>query len=828
MGCCFSTKPSDPPVQKAPQLPPSQPAIQTLPPSQPPIQHPPSSQSLVQQAPSIQQPTPVQSQALQPAQQPQPPVQQPAPVQQSPPVQKIFSSQPSVQTRTLAAFSPLKPIYPDYAVGIQEQKKEVMKLLDMERQNELSLAVVIYGFGGIGKTTLSTAVIADLDLTQYNYSGVEIHADRSRNDIKSLQWQILKDAFPGYTFDRNATFRNSAEGRDHLSSAFQAQRNKPVVLFIDNALRAEDLQELFPKSLAGLPKRSRIVLTTRNLGVTDLLIDAGLERRDYRVGTLPDHEALKILFKDENIRGRENMQKVLQICDGIPLVLEIVGARLRKQNYMVERCTQIFEALETGEDIKEENLSQRMVTSAYNELAPSTREAFLDICCFFANWCRRDVEYIVGAQDVTVLQEAALMKTSSKDELIVHDIIRAKGRSLSKSNRILDMQSWREIAHDDQKLKQIKGVWLGKEESESGHEVDEKQLHSLKNSLRVLCLESHIKISGSSQKSTEFKELRFLRLGGDISALWPANLESLERLTVFHGPIYKDGVTLYQLPKNLRVMRGTEQSHFEGSKPGKIIPNSSLEELDLRELRSFQKFPEKLDHLTALKILLLDMWDKIQELPEQVCGLRSLKSLSICGGNSLRNLPKLFAQLSSLQELILTRCKQLEELPSTFGDLGSLKELNLAECSNLKELPLSFGKLSSLEVLNLDSCSKLETFPSSFWELSSLTELRCSCLELKELPSNIENLISLRLLDLSYCTKLKSLPSGIGKLRSLKVLILFACCYLEELPSNIGELPSLKNIDLRGCRNFRECPAALRRTKQGLIVWLPDHLIVGM
>ncbi|GLJ41384.1 hypothetical protein SUGI_0856670 [Cryptomeria japonica] len=613
MGCCFS-KPTESPVQKSPQPHTSQPAIQQPLHSQPSIQKPLPSRPPVQPLPPSKPPV-QQLPPSRPPIQPQPLVQ-PPPVQ-SQPLQRPMEKPASDQLWIPVALSPLQPIYPDYAVGIQEQKKEVMKLLDMERQNELSLAVVIYGFGGIGKTTLSTAVIADLDLTQYNYSGVEIHADRSRNDIKSLQWQILKDAFPGYTFDRNATFRNSAEGRDHLSSAFQAQRNKPVVLFIDNALRAEDLQELFPKSLAGLPKRSRIVLTTRNLGVTDLLIDAGLERRDYRVGTLPDHEALKILFKDENIRGRENMQKVLQICDGIPLVLEIVGARLRKQNYMVERCTQIFEALETGEDIKEENLSQRMVTSAYNELAPSTREAFLDICCFFANWCRRDVEYIVGAQDVTVLQEAALMKTSSKDELIVHDIIRAKGRSLSKSNRILDMQSWREIAHDDQKLKQIKGVWLGKEESESGHEVDEKQLHSLKNSLRVLCLESHIKISGSSQKSTEFKELRFLRLGGDISALWPANLESLERLTVFHGPIYKDGVTLYQLPKNLRVMRGTEQSHFEGSKPGKIIPNSSLEELDLRELRSFQKFPEKLDHLTALKILLLDMWDKIQELPEQ-------------------------------------------------------------------------------------------------------------------------------------------------------------------------------------------------------------------
>ncbi|XP_059066478.1 uncharacterized protein LOC131857776 [Cryptomeria japonica] len=303
-----------------------------------------------------------------------------------------------------------------------------------------------------------------------------------------------------------------------------------------------------------------------------MLKDAGLARREHFVDTLAPEEARKILFGNfnpSNTRHRDNVQKILQICAGIPLVLEIVGARLRKQNYMVDRCTQIFEALQTGGDIKGENLSQRLVNSVYDELEESTREAFLDICCFFVNWSRRDVEHIVGTANITLLQEAALMKTLDKDELIVHDIIRAKGRSLSKCNRIMDMQSGLEVAHDDQKLKQIKGVWLGKEESESGNEVDEKQLYSLKNSLRVLGLESQIKVSGSSQKSSKFKELRFLQLGGDISALWPANLESLERLTVFHGPVFKDGVTLYQLPKKLQIMRATAQSHCEEPEPTK-------------------------------------------------------------------------------------------------------------------------------------------------------------------------------------------------------------------------------------------------------------------
>ncbi|XP_057813711.2 disease resistance protein RUN1 [Cryptomeria japonica] len=749
-------------------------------------------------------------------------------------------------------FPPWKPIHPDYAVGIQKQKQQVIKLLDMETDKKSSLGVVIHGFGGIGKTTLATAVIADLDLTDYNYSGVEIKENRSRNNIICMQEQILKDAFPAYTYDRNATLRNSTDGRDHLISAFQANGNKPVFLFIDNAFRAEDLKDLFPKRLAGLPMGSRIVITTRNSGVMDMLKDVGLACREHRVGALPQQEATKILLRDfspDNTRHKENVRKALQICAGIPLVLEIVGAHLRKHNYIGDRCTQIFESLER---VNVEILSQRAVTFLCNELDQSTKEAFLDICCFFFNWSRRDVEYIVGAEEVTRLEEAALFKTSNKNKVIVHDVIQAEGLSMSESSRIMDMQSWLEVAGNNQRLGQIKGVWLSGKDFESGYELDEKHIVSMRKNLRVLALGNKINVSRSNQRTPKFNELRFLCLGGDISALWPQNLESLEELAVFHGPVFKDGVTLYQLPMKLRVMKATAQSrestNSQRSRPANVIPNSSLEELDLKELKSFQTLPEQLDHLNGLKVLILDEWDKMQELSEQVNELHSLCKLSICGGNSLKSLPKSFGQLSSLEVLILTSCKQLEELPSSFGDLSSLKKLNLAECANIKELPSSFGRLSSLEVSNLEKCWKLEALPSSFGKLSqlkklslqsdelkelpssfgkltSLEELKCNCLELKELPVTFGQLNSLTNLDLSCCVKLKTLPSTVGELRSLKVFSLFSCFRLEDLPSQIGELSCLTHLDLRQCHSLRERPKFSCPRRRHQSIWLPDHLM---
>ncbi|KAH9327101.1 hypothetical protein KI387_007279, partial [Taxus chinensis] len=162
---------------------------------------------------------------------------------------------------------PSQPLYPYYAVGIEDQKNHVTSLLDLETAKSSPFAVVIYGFGGIGKTTLANAVIACLDLQHFNYTGVQIHEDPVKNDLKCIQQQILKDAnFPAYNNAKNITLRNLPEGQDHLAKAFKTEGNKPVFIFIDNVLRAEDLQQLLPKSLRSLPKQSRIVVTARNFG----------------------------------------------------------------------------------------------------------------------------------------------------------------------------------------------------------------------------------------------------------------------------------------------------------------------------------------------------------------------------------------------------------------------------------------------------------------------------------------------------------------------------------------------------------------------------------
>ncbi|GLJ13883.1 hypothetical protein SUGI_0221820 [Cryptomeria japonica] len=77
------------------------------------------------------------------------------------------------------------------AVGIEKTVKEVLDLL--EAQKNSLLGVAIYGFGGMGKTIVAKAVVAKMNIDDYNYSSIYIFLEQ--NCFKSLQQQILR-VFP--------------------------------------------------------------------------------------------------------------------------------------------------------------------------------------------------------------------------------------------------------------------------------------------------------------------------------------------------------------------------------------------------------------------------------------------------------------------------------------------------------------------------------------------------------------------------------------------------------------------------------------------------------
>ncbi|KAH9307721.1 hypothetical protein KI387_035632 [Taxus chinensis] len=93
------------------------------------------------------------------------------------------------------------------AVGIEEAKYEVIRLLKMDPMDESKRAVVLYGVGGVGKTTLASSVFKSLDLKGYKFCRLDMDQICSSDHIKQLQQQILGDLF-----GKRTSLRSSVDG----------------------------------------------------------------------------------------------------------------------------------------------------------------------------------------------------------------------------------------------------------------------------------------------------------------------------------------------------------------------------------------------------------------------------------------------------------------------------------------------------------------------------------------------------------------------------------------------------------------------------------------
>uniref|UniRef100_A0A0D6QVL5 VHS domain-containing protein n=1 Tax=Araucaria cunninghamii TaxID=56994 RepID=A0A0D6QVL5_ARACU len=244
-----------------------------------------------------------------------------------------------IKLKHVYLFAP-QPPFPKNAVGIENPRKEVEQLLDMKRKKLRS--VVIHGAEGIGKSTLGVAVVACLNLKDFNYAQIEIDEKPSNDSLKTLQVQLLRCAFPDYIPGTQIELADCRAGRHHLEQAIKGAK-KPVFIFIENVLSEKYLSNLLPENLSDLPPHSRILLTTRDLNATDWLKERALLRKEYPVKTLCHEDGKRILCEDPKKLGHieKEVKRILKFCGGNPLVLKIVADHLRKKGYTAENCNSI-------------------------------------------------------------------------------------------------------------------------------------------------------------------------------------------------------------------------------------------------------------------------------------------------------------------------------------------------------------------------------------------------------------------------------------------------------------------------------------------------------
>lgn len=763
--------------------------------------------------------------------------------------------------------------YPKYAVGIEKQVEEVTELLEWESKKE-TVAVMVHGFGGKGKTTLADAVFARLYIEGCKYSMVRLFKDiNSSPDIVELQKCILKDLMLGSREEEQRSVLENIRTFEDGQLAIGRMLEKEVAfIYIDNVLEQDFLENLLPRDMENA-KRCRLLITARDM---EMRKGCSMDKvKFYDVKYLPDTEAMNLLKKEINseLLSSDQLKQIVKLCGGIPKLLYVLARYIRFEEDDEQNAFHLLMEDQKKWNLQIEGIDGYLFT--YERLPERVKDPFLDICSFFNGYDWDEVRGIVGDSNIDVLEKRGLVNKDKNMKVTVHDVILKIGSQKSEGTRIIFKSRYEIENFLNKDLQGIKGISFN--EINDTFLISARKLDSMSDSLRILALGSYGNVEGTCDKFFEklvyfqgkvpylqfdvsqSKELRCLKCQPqDLNFLkkMPPNLKhveldgSLQYGDAFESSSSESSSSDRQQHHGLRTLR---LFHFEGLKklpeelgdllkflqelnisycasieelPASMSKLQSLRKLMLFGCISLKSLPENLGSLSSLQTLDLKYCDSIVAVRGPVSNLQSLRELCISDCPSLKSLPKDLGSLRSLQKLDLSFCQSIEELPSSIWMLQSLRELSLFNCSSLKSLPEYIGYLSSLQSLYLSDCKSMQELPPSFSKLQSLRQFVLeNCLNLQRLPEDFGHLSSLQELDLGFCTYIQELPGSFSMLQSLRGLKLTHCSYLMSLPEDLGRLSSLQTLDLSDCKALQELPESFSKLPSLTKLLIPDHLM---
>ncbi|CAJ2676029.1 unnamed protein product [Trifolium pratense] len=740
-------------------------------------------------------------------------------------------------------------------IGIEEHAKQIESLLKVESAGVRIVGV--WGMGGIGKTTIATAIYHKL-ATQFSSSSIILNVQQEieRFGRHNIQNKYLCELLE----------ENNLSSRLSLLNDRRLKQTK-ALLVLDDVNNSAQLKDLIGMRSNFAPS-SRIIVTSRDKQV---LNNVGADEI-YEVKEMNFHESLRLFclnaFKQNNpIEDYAGLtDKILNYAKGVPLALKVLGFLL------CGRTKEAWESQLQKLDKLPENDIFKVLKLSYEGLDEEQKDIFLDIACFFRGHL---VNVVAQTLDICgfsahigmeVLKDRALISIS-EGRIVMHDLIQEMGHEIIRQQCVTDP---------------------GKRSRLWKHEEIYQVLKKNKGTEAIQCIFLDIcKIEKVELHAKTFKKMDNLRmmlfykpygLPKESNMILPAFLESLPDDLKF---LRWDGFPQKSLPLDFfpkyLVKLEMPHNHLEQLwQRDKDLPN--LKTLDLRGSQNLIQIPD-LAQCPNIEEVILSHCTKLGQVYSSsfLCKLKclwlngciSLRSLHIPSNillrtsglivlHGCRNLdmfvvgnekmgvqlhsssfctfinicPKLlrrkrsssaFEKFSNTFEPLdcvelnkepkdniqLLSLKVLREgSPSLFPSLNELCWLDLSYCESLLSIPTEIFKLKFLKRLYLRGCFNLEKFGEIKETIESLVVLILDETAIKELPSSLHHLVGLEELSLRHCQKLEIIPPSIGSLGKLCKLDLTCCESLETFPSSIFKL-KLTKLDLHGCSMLKTFPEIL-------------------
>ncbi|XP_020415536.1 TMV resistance protein N-like [Prunus persica] len=258
-----------------------------------------------------------------------------------------------------------------YVVGIDYRVKGLNMWLE-DGSSDVGVAVV-YGMGGIGKTTIAKTAY---NQNFYKFQGSSFLADiratsKLPNGLVHFQKNLLSDLQKGkakkiYSLDEGIT------------KIKQATRCKRVLIALDDVDNLEQFNAILGMR-EWLHPGSKIIITTRH----EHLLKAHENCAMFKVKGLNENESLE-LFSWHAFRqphpgaGYMDLSRpVVQHCGGVPLALQVLGSSL------FGKAADVWKNALQNLDVITEGKVQKILRISFDSLQDHDKRLFLHIACYF-------------------------------------------------------------------------------------------------------------------------------------------------------------------------------------------------------------------------------------------------------------------------------------------------------------------------------------------------------------------------------------------------------------------------------------------------------------